>query len=211
MKLEPEEIWVGEDSQFKFSTDIFPTQALRTYNTVSGANPQVQKVIAINNLEEKVNITSDIAGLDDIIQKQLKGDAGNTINSLQSFDIQKPFQPGELISADIIGSNTIEAVQEVGSSILDDGAFYKISVDMGIRTDIIGNSNNNTITSVISKFYSQNSYTSSYSEGSIPYQHNSTEPIYINDIRVRILDPNNKISTSVGNKNTVFLEVIKNK
>ena len=65
------------------------------------------------------------------------------------------------------------------------------------------------IQSIISKFYSQNSFTSSYSEGSIPYVHLSNEPLYINDFQVRILDPDNKLSRNIGENNSIFLEIVK--
>ena len=81
---------------------------------------------------------------------------------------------------------------------------------MGIQNEILGNNNNNKISSIISKYYSQNSYTSSYSEGSIPYLHKADEPLYISNIRIRILDPDNKINDKIGNRNSIFLEVIKN-
>lgn len=209
-KLEPQELWHGSESQFKFSDNIFPTYKNRVI-TVTQADGTVQTstVIALTELNERQHVTSDESGLDEIITKQLKTkSSGNfDIPQLQSFDIQKPLLPGEGIFSEIVGVNTIEAIDPVGSSLINDGAYYKVSVDMGIKNTVYGNNNINTISSVISKFYSQNSYTSSYTEGSIPYIHQSDEPIYINEIRVRILDPNNLISDSVGSRNAVFLEI----
>ena len=209
-KLEPEELWIGADSQFKFSNDIFPVYKNRVITvTKENGSVEVSTVMGLQQLEEGIHVTSDESGLDEIITKQLKTGSANNfdIPQLQSFDIQKPLLPGEGIFSEIVGVNTIEAVDTVGSSVLTDGAYYKVSVDMGIKSNIYGNNNRNNVSSIISKFYSQNSFTSSYTEGSIPYLHQSDEPIYINEIRVRILDPDNSLSPSVGNKNAVFLEI----
>lgn len=212
-KLEPIELWYGEDSQFKFSGNIIPQYKTKTFTTVdSVGNSSTNKVISPIELVEGVNITSDEAGLDEIIQKKIDSSVVGGIfvaGGFQAFDIQKPLLQDESIISDVIGSNTIIAENKIGSSILDEGAYYKVSIDMGIKNELLGNNNNNTISSIISKYYSQNSYTSSYSEGSIPYLHSSDEPLYVSNIRVRILDPNNSVSERIGDRNSVFLEVLK--
>ena len=212
-KLEPQELWIGEDSQFKFDSTIIPTYTKKTFVTVdSGGNSSTEIVYSPTELIEGQNITGDEAGLDEIIQKSISSTVTNGafVNGFfQAFDIQRPVLPDTSIISDVIGSNTIIARSKIGADILDEGAYYKVQVDMGIKNELLGNNNSNTISSIISKYYSQNSYTSSYSEGSIPYIHQSDEPLYISNIRIRILDPKNSLSENIGDRNSVFLEVVK--
>lgn len=212
-KLEPQELWIGGDSQFKFDSTIIPTYTKKTFVTVdSGGNSSTEIVYSPTELIEGQNITGDEAGLDEIIQKSISSTVtnGNFVNGFfQAFDIQRPVLPDTSIISDVIGSNTIIAKNKIGADILEEGAYYKVQVDMGIKNELLGNNNSNTISSIISKYYSQNSYTSSYSEGSIPYIHQSDEPLYISNIRIRILDPKNSLSENIGDRNSVFLEVVK--
>ena len=212
-KLEPVELWLGDESQFKFNPNIITTYTKKTYITVdSDSNTATEIVYSPPELIEGQHITGDEAGLDTIIQKKIQSTVtgGNFVpSSFQAFDIMTSLSQDASIISDVIGSNTIIAQSKIGSDLLNEGAYYKVSVDMGIKTELLGNNNSNTISSIISKYYSQNSYTSSYSEGSVPYQHQSEEPLYISNIRVRILDPNNKLSDKIGDRNSVFLEVVK--
>ena len=212
-KLEPSELWIGEESQFKFNGNIIPTYSKKTFTTVDSNNASSTEIVySPVQLIEGESITGDEAGLDTIIQKKIKSTvtAGNFVDGgFQAFDIMTPILQNESIISDVIGSNTIIAESKIGSSIFNEGAYYKISVDMGYKTELLGNNNNNTISSIISKYYSQNSYTSSYSEGSVPYLHKANDPLYISNIRIRILDPNNQLSDNIGDRNSVFLEVVK--
>ena len=212
-KLEPQELWIGGDSQFKFDSTIIPTYTKKTFVTVDSDNfTSTEIVYSPTELIEGQNITGDEAGLDEIIQKSISSTVTNGafVNGFfQAFDIQRPVLPDTSIISDVIGSNTILAKSKIGADILDQGAYYKVQVDMGIKNELLGNNNSNTISSIISKYYSQNSYTSSYSEGSIPYIHQSDEPLYISNIRIRILDPKNSLSENIGDRNSVFLEVVK--
>ena len=214
-KLEPSELWLGADSQLKFNPDILPTYTKKTFTTVDSDNfTSVEIVYSPVDLIESQHITGDEAGLDEIVQKSLdsKLNAANNAfvpSGFKAFDIQTPINPGESIISDVIGSNTILAQNKTGADILDEGAYYKVEVNMGINNELLGNNNSNKISSIISKYYSQNSYTSSYSEGSIPYLHDSDTPLYISNIRIRILDPKNNLSENIGSKNSVFLEIVK--
>ena len=214
-KLEPADLWIGASSQFKFDPNILPTYTKKTFVTVDSDNfSSTEIVYSPTELIEGQHITGDEAGLDEVVQKSIdsKLNAANNafVNGFfKAFDIQIPIAPDQSIISDVIGSNTIIAENKTGADILDEGAYYKVEVNMGINNELLGNNNSNKISSIISKYYSQNSYTSSYSEGSIPYQHNSDTPLYISNIRIRILDPTNKLSENIGSKNSVFLEVIK--
>jgi hypothetical protein len=212
-RLEPIELWLGEDSQFKFDPNIIPTYSKKVFTTVDSDNfTSTEIVYAPSELIESQHITGDEAGLDTIVQKKIKSkvDGNNFVDGFfQAFDIQTPVPEDTSLITDVVGSNTIIAQSKIGASIFNEGAYYKISVDMGYTTQLLGNNNNNTISSIISKYYSQNSYTSSYSEGSVPYQHQGDEPLYVSNIRIRILDPDNTLSENIGDRNSIFLEVVK--
>jgi hypothetical protein len=88
-------------------------------------------------------------------------------------------------------------------------SYFKIEVDMGINNDII-NASNPKIKSIINRYYSVDSYTTSYGEGDITYQHKGA-PVKVSSIGIRILKPDGTLSTELGNANSVFLEIIKTK
>ena len=221
-KLEPADFWYGPNSKMGFDENIFPTfsefnKVFKTEDlTVAGQPKPIittnDKIYMPNNLTDGINITSDECGLDELIVKRLSAvrtGGSYTQTSFNAFDIQTAMIPSNQIFSDIVGVNSIEAAQPVGESILESSPYYKISVDLGIKSDLRGNNNGNTISSIVSKYYSQNSYTSAYSEGSIGYIHQSDEPVLLNDIRVRILDNNNTLSKGVGENSSVFLQVTK--
>lgn len=221
-KLEPQEFWYGANSSMGFDENIFPSFAqfnkvFKTEDLTATGQPKPiitsnEKVYMPNNLTEGINITSDECGLDELIVKRLSAVRTNGAyvqTSFNSFDIQTAMIPSNQIFSDIVGVNSIQASNPVGSSILEASPYYKISVDLGIKSDVRGNGNGNTISSIVSKYYSQNSYTSAYSEGSIGYVHQSDEPVVLNDIRVRILNNNNELSKGIGDNSSVFLQVSK--
>ena len=66
----------------------------------------------------------------------------------------------------------------------------------------------NTIKSIVSRFYTTNSYTSFYGEGNVSaYQHYG-EPITISSFTVKILNPQYEYA-NIQDDNTIFLELIK--
>ena len=216
--LEPKSLWFDG---FKFDPSILVGQKVLTKTFV---NTGTHKIMAPANFNDGGQLTCDEAGLDEIITKninvQVSAVPDYIAGTFSAFDIATPIfgYDGATISDDSgeIFANTtqtrsITANEKIGEDINQEGGFYKIAVDMnGVKSDVRGFGENNTIQSIISKYYSQSSFTSSYSEGSIAYVHNSDEPLYLNSFRVRILDPNNKLSPNIGSKNCVFIEVIKN-
>ena len=82
---------------------------------------------------------------------------------------------------------------------------------MPVNSDIRGQDNkNNKIHGIVGRYYSKDSYTSSVEgEGSIPYLHESDDPLVLNSFKVRILNPNGTQMEGLQNDNTIFLEIIK--
>ena len=215
--LEPKSLWFDG---FKFDPSILVGQKVLTKTFV---NTGTHKIMAPANFNDGSQLTCDEAGLDEIITKninvQVNAVPDYIAGTFSAFDIATPIfgYDGATISDDSgeIFANTtqtrsITANEKIGEDIQSEGGFYKIAIDMnGVKSDLRGFGENNTIQSIISKYYSQSSFTSSYSEGSIAYVHNSDEPLYLNSFRVRILDPNNKLSPNIGSKNCVFIEIVK--
>tara|TARA_R110001632_G_scaffold29349_5_gene78032 strand:+ start:3312 stop:5150 length:1839 start_codon:yes stop_codon:yes gene_type:complete len=91
-----------------------------------------------------------------------------------------------------------------------DYAYYMIEIDLGFNQELLSNKyNNNKIQSVIGRFYSKDSFTNAYNEGSIPYIHRG-KSIKISGAKVRILNDDGIPADDIGDNNTVFLEIVKN-
>ncbi len=217
--LEPASLWFDE---FKFNPNILVGQQTLTKTFI---NDGEIKMIAPAFLNDGEQITCDESGLDETIIKTINvnviGDPANYVNgSFQAFDIAQPLLPKQAGSGlgdagEIIANTTqtlsIIAEEQLGQELQSEGGYFKLEISMnGVLSDLRGFGENRKIQSIISKYYSQASYTSSYAEGSIPFVNNSAEPLYLSDFRVRILDPDNSLSKSVGDKNSIFLEIIKN-
>ena len=203
--LEPPGLWYGDTSVMKFNPNILVTP------TTKKPSAAVSFDIA-DNLKDKVNITGDELGLDNLLQKTFE-------SATQSFDVAIPFATVAGVNSIISKTNLtlpIMAAQTLSKSNSVDeekksGGYFKIEVNMpGINSDIReGDRKNNNIQSIISRFYNQDSYTSGYNEGSIPFVYTSNNPTYLTDFRVRILEPDGTLATDIGNTNTVFIEVAK--
>jgi hypothetical protein len=113
------------------------------------------------------------------------------------------------ISATSLTQNQIFSETGVNDITYDYG-YYMIEIDMGINTNVRGKDfNNKKISSIIGRYYSNNSFTSAYNEGSIPYIHRGNS-IRLNKFNVRILKDDGTLADDIGDNNTVFLEHIQN-
>lgn len=65
-----------------------------------------------------------------------------------------------------------------------------------------------TIKSIVGRYYQTSDYTQDQGAGSIPYIHKG-QPTYIDRLNVRILSPNGVLSQEISDDNTVFLELVK--
>ena len=100
-------------------------------------------------------------------------------------------------------------MNSLNSPTLEEG-YFLISID-GFDNNqklISKDDERNTIKSIVSRFYTTNSYTSFYNEGNVAtYQHYG-EPITISSFNVRILNPEYE-QANIQSDNTIFLELIK--
>ena len=87
--------------------------------------------------------------------------------------------------------------------------YYLIEIGNKILNKFIGpNQNFNNIQSIVSTYFSLNSYTLGTSSDSIIYTH-SGAPIPISSFDIRILDSNKNLAANLGNDNSIYLELIK--
>ena len=167
-----------------------------------------------NALVDGRNITGDGKGLDAIIQKKPEGGTAGSAGFTKAYDIANSF----VTFPDYLATNTDDQIGIHSKGIINTGQFvsqeaegyYQIELNLGLEQDIHGKDNtNNKIHGIVSRYYSQGSYTSSYGEAGIPYVHKGA-PLTINDINVRILNPDNSLAGDIDRNNTVFLQIQKN-
>jgi hypothetical protein len=91
----------------------------------------------------------------------------------------------------------------------EEEGYYRIEIDSKIRTSVYGGDRTTpSLSAIISKYYSQGSFTTSYNEGSVSYTHYG-QPLTLTDFRVRVLLPNGDLAKDVSDRNCVFMEVNK--
>ena len=97
------------------------------------------------------------------------------------------------------------------TSLADEG-YFLIDASPNPNQKLVGKLEQTTSTqSIISRYYTANGFTNDMGAGSIVYEHRG-EPMVISDVQVRILNPDRSpVDPHILNeKNTVFLEVVKN-
>tara|TARA_R110000772_G_scaffold7268_1_gene24878 strand:+ start:762 stop:2507 length:1746 start_codon:yes stop_codon:yes gene_type:complete len=93
--------------------------------------------------------------------------------------------------------------------------YYYIELDCGLNQELIGSHgedglNSNKIHSIVGTYFQNNNYTSDTGVGSIAYTHKGDDQL-ISNFGVRILNCEGEVPPSnlIGNKNNVFLELIR--
>ena len=100
-------------------------------------------------------------------------------------------------------------LNSLNAPTLEEG-YFLISIDgFDNRNKLISKDDEkNTIKSIVSRFYTSNSYTSFYNEGNINQYVHYGEPITISSFTVKILNPEYEES-NIQQDNTIFLELVK--
>lgn len=169
------------------------------------AGSTVTCMVPTMTLIDGVNITGDMVSIGGILVPPSNNEAVNW-QSAGAFNLRKTIENQQIpILADLFDSN---------DDPKEKNGYYQLEIDCGINnSDIRGqDESNNKIKAIISKFYTDKSYLSSYNEGAIPYVHNSDIPITLSQFKVRILDSKGKlasINNDIGDDNTVFMEIIR--
>jgi len=194
----------------------------RLYSYVDGVNITGEE-IAIDGLIEKKRILNSEATFDPVPSGQDPAVNTTTVDSPQSFDNPPIFSTKtNLDGADIVevnsgqtrgimGVDTLTPAQVDVRAVEKAGGYFKIEVAMpNIMPEVReSNNKNNKISSIISRYNSLGQYTSSYGEGSIPYTYNSDFPTYLSEFKIRVLEPDGKLSNKLGACSAVFLEIVK--
>tara|TARA_R100000654_G_scaffold22447_1_gene44725 strand:- start:2184 stop:4115 length:1932 start_codon:yes stop_codon:yes gene_type:complete len=159
-----------------------------------------------NKIKDGSTVTGSYKGLDILINKTNLNQGGSSGDDPHG---QKPLL-AENIKALSNNQNIIVADSTLQQQAFKYG-YYMIQVDIdGVQQKLLsGNYNNNKIQAIISRYYSNESYTSAYTEGSIPFTYKGL-PRQISKFKVRILQPNGSLADDIGSDNTVILELIKN-
>ena len=218
-KLEPESLW---NDQMKFPTDI-TTKLTADNGTVLINGTQFLFHGGLAKLVDGVNITGTFNGVSSSEIKTVTPDtaaAPNTLVDAASGDFEiPPTVPPRVDANDPVNYyavNVSAGIPIFGGSQIDgvvqnaeEEGYYRIEIDSKIRTNVYGGDRTTpSLSAIISKYYSQGSFTTSYNEGSVSYTHYG-QPLTLTDFRVRVLLPNGDLAKDVSDRNCVFMEVSK--
>ena len=171
-------------------TSMIPTLSMKVDSVIT---PACIKPNFTPDIEDGLNVTGAYQGIADMIN--INNDPANVLNTLP-----------------ILATSTITTPINAHTSTLsnvDRFGYYIIEIDSKFKNQYLTPDNNfRNIQSVVSRYYSINSYTSGTSEGSIVYTHQGS-PVMLESFKIRILDSTKELATNIGTDNTVFLEIIK--
>ena len=208
--LNPPELFFGEDSVFKFNPNVCAVPQTKIGILPGSPNENFDIV----NLKDGVSSTGDLQGLDTLIQK--KPIAAANPDPVKGFDVV----PGLPFQTAISQTKPINALTNMSSSR---EAYFKLEIDIpGVSQNVVQNNTekitgqpfglrglNRNIQAIIGRYYSANNFTTAYNEGSIPFQYTANNPAQVSQFKVRILGPNGELAEGLGEKNTLFIEHVK--
>jgi hypothetical protein len=117
-----------------------------------------------------------------------------------------PADPTTISSINDLTTEIYAPISRVSNNYLQYGFFY-IEVQAGLTNTIVNDTSiTRNINAIVSRYYSQGSYTSMESDNTLLYIHKGV-PLYLKDIRIRILDSDRNLVTNVGSDNSVFVSV----
>jgi hypothetical protein len=97
----------------------------------------------------------------------------------------------------------------IGSARPTSTGYYQVEINSEFSNELVSdNYTKRNITAIVSKYYTNNNYTSGGAESSIPYIHYGS-PITLKSFQIRILDATGEIATDLGDDSTVLLRVVK--
>lgn len=184
--LSPIGLW---RDQMKFDTNKLITKFVAGPKQTLDALTNVR--LPIFNLVDGQNVTGTLKSID------IPFDKNTSFDLVQSFpfDVKSPLQ------------NVIDAADSLqdGSSL--DSGYYLIEITSNFFTEKIGSQMKRNIMGIVSRFYQQDSFTSSIDgEGTLEYIHKG-EPIHLNSFRCRVLTPEHELAQGLKDNNTIFLQI----
>jgi len=149
-------------------------------------------------------------------------DGLNTTGALPALDIavqhnnefySRPVVADGVTNLDVSTSDTTSVFSSrVWNTSLADEGYFLVDVSPNFNQKLVGKQAQTTTTqSIISRYYTANGFTNDMGSGSIIYEHTG-EPMTISDLQVRILNPDRSAVDPhiLAEKNTVFIEIVKN-
>ena len=204
--LSPPGLWFGK-SGMNFNTSIYAPIVPNTAPTTlppGGTGTDAQYILSKFKLTDGLNATGALKSIDLTTFKN------------ETFDIIPPFgfpngspsDPTPIPPPDVATPllSTISAERAMGN--VESGGYYQVEIGSNIFTDKRNGIEKKTnVMGIVSRFYQQNSYTSSIDgEGSFTYQH-AGEPILLSNVRCRVLDPDGTLATGLDDNSAVFLQI----
>jgi len=203
--MQPESFWVN---QMGFTNCCILPQytAKLKYPASDSAEPIVSNSFVID-CNEGINITGAYAGLDLGVQHQsmffnrpVFADFNNIVFNVDA---------NTKISTD--DTTSIFSDRIFNNSLADEG-FFLVDVKTNFKQQMVSkNKTTRNTQSIVNRFYNANSFTSDQGAGSIVYTHRG-EPEMLSSLTVSVLNPDRSFVDThvIGNKNTVFLEILSN-
>ena len=151
------------------------------------------------NVLDGINTTNAKVDLDSIVNK-----AGNDYN-YQKVMSTAPFP---FIQSNF---NTVIEANEITVRQLEDITvpYFLVEMNAGFKTNLVSTeTTNRSITGIIDRYYSKGSYTMG-NDNSLIYTHRG-QPLVLSKFYTRILQPDRTLPTTLGDDNTVFIEIIRN-
>jgi len=209
--LEPREFWFD---QLGVSNEIIPQfhDETATLTLTQAGNPMgaglgtgtVVNVKSCSEVKEGITTTGAFEGL------------SLALNTNRNF--MQPLVTGD-VQTDV--SSTLFFNKIFNTGFAQDG-FFMISIN-GISQDLRGslesnfttntpNQDSKSIQAIVGSYYSNGNFTQAGGESSITYEHTSETPLVLSEIETRVLLPDmTKPGVSeLGDRNCIFLEVIRN-
>lgn len=187
-----------EPTGFWYDQLGFSDENLVRFNPVAiNQNNLVGTAFQASNFVEGVHITGQYLGLDAIVPKTVTGNEGTTLVFPIASVITTTNNP-------IIAPNpSLGGGQSTGYYLVEVSGFPTLN-------DVFGeNFNNPHVKAIVSRYYTVNSYTSAGSESDVPYINISAQPVYINQLKIRILTPSGSVAGDIEDDNTIFLQITK--
>ena len=169
------------------------------YNPIDSGDIPIARVLykyTMSNVVRGNSFTSNFLGLDSVIDKL------NYKMTIPQLSIDN-FTTTSTFTYAIIGNRTYNETTNYG--------YFLLEVNAGFNNQFVTeNEIKHNIQAIISKYYSQASYTTGSEADSIVYTHLSDSPIYLNNIKIRILNADGILANDIGTDTTVFLKLTKN-
>lgn len=199
-----------------YTMDHLLTNLKMVSKNADGQDIQVNGQLAnvpIATVTPGINITQGFQGIDSVLQK------GNVLDQTAPF-WQPPTLPsavpasGKGFSSNAVFSSQDKTVEiEADRSIFAANTqlpfgYFLVEVNANFQTKLKSpQGERGSIVSIVSRYYSQGSYTSASADSALVYKHTG-EPTILTSFNCRILNSDGELA-NVGGDNTVFLEIIR--